>query len=61
MNEIQEFRNEDHSLFERGRGNACSVEFNCLYRWHASTSQADEKWIKESFAKLFPGKSEDSV
>lgn len=38
----------DHELFERGRGNVCSVEFNCLYRWHATTSVEDEQWIGES-------------
>ena len=26
LNPFEEIRNLDHSLFERGRGNACSVE-----------------------------------
>ncbi|KAG2742711.1 heme peroxidase [Suillus brevipes Sb2] len=43
---FDELCEEDHSVFERGRGNACSVEFNCLYRWHATTSAEDEEWIK---------------
>ncbi|KAG6381666.1 heme peroxidase [Boletus reticuloceps] len=55
-----EFRN-DHQLFERGRGNACSVEFNCLYRWHATTSLQDEEWIKQQFEHLFPGKDPEQV
>ena len=38
-------RDADHELFERGRGNVCSVEFNCLYRWHATVSAEDEQWI----------------
>ncbi|KAH7927845.1 heme peroxidase [Leucogyrophana mollusca] len=51
-----EFR-EDHQLFERGRGNSVSVEFNCLYRWHATTSQEDEEWINLQLQNIFPGKN----
>ena len=36
-------------------------QFNCLYRWHATTSQADEQWITQSFEQLFKGKSFNSV
>lgn len=53
--------NEDHTLFERGRGNVCSVEFNCLYRWHATTSAQDEKWVETVFTNLFEGKPADDV
>ncbi|PPQ76670.1 hypothetical protein CVT24_011915 [Panaeolus cyanescens] len=59
--ETQEIRKEDHSLFERGRGNVCSVEFNCLYRWHATTSAEDEKWTERVFNQLFPGKPVEDV
>ena len=65
-------------MFERGKGNVCSVEvgilfvvlcfwlilviqFNCLYRWHATTSVEDEKWVNETFAKYFDGKSPEHV
>ncbi|EIM86629.1 linoleate diol synthase [Stereum hirsutum FP-91666 SS1] len=51
-----EMRKEDHSLFERGRGNVCSVEFNCLYRWHATTSEADEKWVTQLLGHIFNDK-----
>ncbi|KAI0642463.1 linoleate diol synthase [Trametes meyenii] len=61
LNPFDEIRNADHSLFERGRGNVCSVEFNCLYRWHATTSEADEKWVEQMSEKLFPGKTVESV
>ncbi|KAF9223967.1 heme peroxidase [Gyrodon lividus] len=57
FNEIR----SDHVLFERGRGNACSVEFNCLYRWHATTSLEDEEWIKLEFANVFPGKNPEQL
>ncbi|KDQ61436.1 hypothetical protein JAAARDRAFT_203950 [Jaapia argillacea MUCL 33604] len=61
LNPFGEIRNEDRTLFERGRGNACSVEFNCLYRWHATTSAEDEKWVELVFKKLFPTKTYDQV
>ncbi|KAH9016639.1 hypothetical protein EDB83DRAFT_2528743 [Lactarius deliciosus] len=35
--------------------------FNCLYRWHATTSEADEKWVEESMGKIFPGKDLDQL
>ncbi|TCD67949.1 hypothetical protein EIP91_011750 [Steccherinum ochraceum] len=56
-----EIRQTDHTLCERGRGNACSVEFNCIYRWHASVSQEDEKWFSELFGQYFPGKRPEDV
>lgn len=46
---FQEMRALDNELFERGRGNVCSVEFNCLYRWHATTSAQDEEWISTAY------------
>lgn len=74
---MQEIRNEDHSLFERGRGNVVSVEvsnasivlpwliftlqFNSLYRWHATTSEADEQWTQKVFGELFGGKPVDEI
>jgi linoleate 10R-lipoxygenase len=32
-----------------------------LYRWHATTSQEDEEWIKLQFAKVFPGKDPEKL
>ncbi|KAG2364875.1 putative linoleate diol synthase [Suillus spraguei] len=58
---FDELRNGDHSVFERGRGNACSVEFNCLYRWHATTSIEDEEWIALQFKGLFPDKNPEDI
>ncbi|CDO73323.1 hypothetical protein BN946_scf185008.g86 [Trametes cinnabarina] len=61
LDPFEEMRNIDHSLFERGRGNVCSVEFNCLYRWHATTSEADEQWVQKLSEQLFPGRTVESV
>ncbi|KZT65024.1 linoleate diol synthase [Daedalea quercina L-15889] len=61
LDPFEDIRNLDHSLFERGRGNVCSVEFNCLYRWHATTSQPDEQWVEALSEKIFPGKTIDDV
>ncbi|KAI0322769.1 linoleate diol synthase, partial [Amylostereum chailletii] len=61
LNPFGEMRDSDHKLFERGRGNVCSVEFNCLYRWHATTSEVDEKWIEQLMDQTFPNKSIDEL
>ncbi|KAH9986089.1 linoleate diol synthase [Russula compacta] len=65
LNPFGEIRDSDHKLFERGTGNVCSVEesttFNCLYRWHATTSQADEKWIEQLMGHIFPDQSIDNL
>ncbi|KAF8809484.1 linoleate diol synthase [Phlegmacium glaucopus] len=58
---FDEIRNDDHTLFERGRGNVCSVEFNCLYRWHATISEADEQWTRKVFNRLFDEKPVEEV
>jgi hypothetical protein len=58
---FEEIRNEDHTVFERGRGNACSVEFNCLYRWHATTSVEDEAWVTLQLQSLFPTKKPEDI
>jgi hypothetical protein len=58
---FDEMRDINHQIFERGRGNACSVEFNCLYRWHATTSVEDEEWITRQFQKIFPDKNPDEI
>jgi len=36
-------------------------KFNCLYRWHATTSREDEQWTQKVFGKFFSGKSSEEV
>jgi hypothetical protein len=45
-----------HQGAPSGVGNVVSCEFNLIYRWHATLSQVDEKWIGDFMAELFPGK-----
>lgn len=33
-----------------------SVEFNLMYRWHATLSEHDSEWIENEMQTLFPGK-----
>ncbi|KAJ7890508.1 linoleate diol synthase [Mycena olivaceomarginata] len=60
LNPFTEIRAEDHSIVERGQGNVCSY-FNCLYRWHATTSREDEKWVDRVFEQVFDGKKPEDV
>ncbi|KAJ3491856.1 hypothetical protein NLI96_g423 [Meripilus lineatus] len=61
LNPFGEIRKDDHSLFERGRGNVSSAEFNFLYRWHATLSEDDAKWFHDEFNRIFPDKKPDEV
>jgi len=61
LNPLQEIRGWDHQLVGRGQGNACSVEFNLLYRWHATLSAADEKWTEEMMKEQFNGKDPATI
>ncbi|KAI0783170.1 heme peroxidase [Abortiporus biennis] len=45
----------------RGEGNHCSVEFNLLYRWHATTAEKDVKWTEDLMNGVFQGKSFDEI
>jgi len=61
MDPFSVIRNADHSLVERGQGNANSVEFNLLYRWHATLSEPDVAWLEATFAKSFGGKTAEDI
>jgi linoleate 10R-lipoxygenase len=37
------------------------MQFNCLYRWHATTSQADEQWVTKLMGSIFMDKPIDKV
>lgn len=42
-------------------GNQVSAEFNLVYRWHACVSEKDDKWTREEYQRLFPGKEPSEV
>lgn len=48
-------------LVSRGIGNQVSVEFNVLYRWHATTAQDDITWTENMMNKIFGGKALDKL
>ena len=33
-----------------------SIEFNLMYRWHATLSEHDTAWVTDKLQKMFPGK-----
>ncbi|KDQ11181.1 hypothetical protein BOTBODRAFT_114735 [Botryobasidium botryosum FD-172 SS1] len=63
MNAFDPIKFRNGQTVERGKGNHCSVEFNVLYRWHATTSEADEEYTKTLFsnADAFKGKSMETM
>jgi len=53
--------NKKNLKVERGQGNQVSVEFNVLYRWHATVSARDEKWTENVFRSAFGDKPFDQL
>ncbi|KAJ7182581.1 heme peroxidase [Mycena crocata] len=54
-------REPSHDLTPRGEGNVVSIEFNLLYRWHATLSEQDTKWTENLFNELFEGQDFSSI
>ncbi|KAI0034621.1 heme peroxidase [Vararia minispora EC-137] len=54
-------RKADGTMSQMGGGNACSIEFNLLYRWHAAVSELDEAWINEEMKSLLNGRNPSEV
>jgi hypothetical protein len=44
-----------------GEGNVVSIEFNLLYRWHATLSEKDTAWTETKFNEIFQGKDFSKV
>ncbi|CAL1708758.1 unnamed protein product [Somion occarium] len=61
MNPFDPIKTDDGIDISRGQGNHCSVEFNVLYRWHATTSQKDIAWTEDLFNNAFNSKAFDQL
>ncbi|KAH7106072.1 heme peroxidase [Auriculariales sp. MPI-PUGE-AT-0066] len=62
LDPLQTIRTAKHDLVPRGEGNVVSVEFNLLYRWHATLSKEDEEWLtNDVFGRIYPGKAPDTI
>jgi hypothetical protein len=57
----QTIRELSHNFAPVGEGNVVSVEFNLLYRWHASLSEKDTAWTETQFNEIFEGKNLSEV
>ncbi|PLB54999.1 heme peroxidase [Aspergillus steynii IBT 23096] len=45
----------------RATGNQISAEFNLVYRWHSCISKRDEKWTRDLYSKIFPGRDPSNI
>ncbi|PWN44159.1 heme peroxidase [Ceraceosorus guamensis] len=61
LNPLEDIRGLDGARVPRATGNQVASEFNILYRWHCTTSMEDEKWLNDTFIKMFPNKHADEV
>ena len=57
----QTMRDSDHSFVPVGQGNVVSIEFNLLYRWHATLSAHDTAWTTKMFEGLLKGQNPEKV
>ncbi|KAK0204782.1 heme peroxidase [Desarmillaria ectypa] len=61
LDPLKEIRRSDHTFSPRGEGNVVSVEFNLLYRWHATLSRNDTQWLQNTFRQLFKSQGTTEV
>jgi hypothetical protein len=59
-------RADDFNVFDadgipKGVGNQVSVEFNLVYRWHATVSNHNEEWMRGFMQQLWPGQDPASI
>jgi hypothetical protein len=51
----------DSEGIPKGIGNQVSMEFNLIYRWHATISNKNDAWVNEFMAKLWPGQDPATI
>lgn len=54
-------RDTDHGFVPVGEGNVVSIEFNLLYRWHATLSSQDTAWTTKMLEGLLKGQDPAEV
>ncbi|KAM0789376.1 hypothetical protein ACM66B_000206 [Microbotryomycetes sp. NB124-2] len=55
-----DFRTALGKTAQRGTGNAVSLEFSLLYRWHSAVSEKEDKWLQDLLTSVMPaGKTFD--
>ncbi|PVH91026.1 heme peroxidase, partial [Periconia macrospinosa] len=57
----QAFDAFDSEGIPKGVGNQVSMEFNLIYRWHATVSNRNEAWLKDFMGKLWPGQDPATI
>lgn len=55
LDPLMTIRELSHNFAPVGEGNVVSVEFNLLYRWHATLSEQDTAWTESVFNEIFEG------
>ncbi|KAF8958408.1 heme peroxidase [Flammula alnicola] len=62
LDPLMTMRELNHSFAPVGEGNVVSLEFNLLYRWHATLSNEDTQWFgTQVFEKVFEGKDPSEI
>lgn len=57
----QAFDAFDADGIPKGVGNQVSMEFNLIYRWHATISNRNEAWVNGFMRKLWPGQDPSTL
>ena len=57
----QTMRDSDHACVPVGEGNVVSIEFNLLYRWHATLSAQDTVWTTKMIEGVMKGQDPAKV
>ncbi|CCM06203.1 uncharacterized protein FIBRA_08446 [Fibroporia radiculosa] len=61
LNPLETMREIGHEFAPQGEGNVVSLEFNLLYRWHATSSEGDTRWLEGLFSRVFAGAPDGQV
>ncbi|KAF2638101.1 heme peroxidase [Massarina eburnea CBS 473.64] len=57
----QAFDAFDKEGIPKGVGNQVSMEFNLIYRWHATISNKNEAWVNDFMKELWPGQEPSTI